>query len=640
MKMCFGENTQKKKATCYKESPDCEDIRLVKKRKQYSPGNSSCCAPSPGSKLVFSIFLFLQHLILAKMSKRPRSESGKEIEEKSTSSEKFEDLDKWKRIRFDEKDETQEFDALYENILELFSEDFTTQRARVLIDALLKASCCARCILRFLGLKNFDCYSWTEETLLQVLNRLRSAASTEAEPPDHPATEKLSRQNNEKPVCVTCLDLLYHADTMACVGPIFEAIKNQGHQAKDFTIIVTLPISTIVRNHSAAVWVKYNLRPGLLPYEVSLVIDMAKIFRYLLGQALEKISGLKHNVNSHFKIEVEYIHVSTQSNHIFLTKIPEANLKFKNTQHRRGYQQSPRHSRQEIFEALKKVTDDKFMEQSCRFRSMMCPPAEIQGKCEIQTLVVKHDPLYLGGRYIKLSRNISQTPWLIDNVRLKDTSVSECIAETIRRHFVCDGYTFTAAGREDFDVRMLGSGRPFYFEIINPRKPSISPENLSLIEKEINEEFSSLVQVRDLCIVKQEQLQIIKKGEDQKSKTYSALVWISRPVTSDIIQKINAFKETGLVLNQATPVRVLQRRADLVRQREIWSMEAAMLEGNFLTIKMKTEAGTYIKEFIHGDLGKTQPSLPSLLDCTADLLELDVLDVDLEWPPIQKGPSD
>lgn len=41
----------------------------------------------------------------------------------------------------------------------------------------------------------------------------------------------------------------------------------------------------------------------------------------------------------------------------------------------------------------------------------------------------------------------------------------------------------------------------------------------------------------------------------------------------------------------------------------------------------------YIKEFIHGDLGRTKPSLGDLLDCYADILALDVLEVDLKWPP-------
>ncbi|CAN6463837.1 unnamed protein product [Victoria cruziana] len=42
------------------------------------------------------------------------------------------------------------------------------------------------------------------------------------------------------------------------------------------------------------------------------------------------------------------------------------------------------------------------------------------------------------------------------------------------------------------------------------------------------------------------------------------------------------------------------------------------------------KAGTYIKEFVHGDLGRTHPSMNSLLGCRAEILQLDVTDVKME----------
>lgn len=51
---------------------------------------------------------------------------------------------------------------------------------------------------------------------------------------------------------------------------------------------------------------------------------------------------------------------------------------------------------------------------------------------------------------------------------------------------------------------------------------------------------------------------------------------------------------------------------------------------------METQAGTYVKEFVHGDFGRTRPSLADLLGVSSgevDILELDVEGVDMEWPP-------
>jgi tRNA pseudouridine synthase 10 len=56
---------------------------------------------------------------------------------------------------------------------------------------------------------------------------------------------------------------------------------------------------------------------------------------------------------------------------------------------------------------------------------------------------------------------------------------------------------FVTAGREDADVRMLGTGRPFYCELVNPRRPLLSKEEYQQMETEINTaSTSAAVQVR------------------------------------------------------------------------------------------------------------------------------------------------
>jgi tRNA pseudouridine synthase 10 len=54
-----------------------------------------------------------------------------------------------------------------------------------------------------------------------------------------------------------------------------------------------------------------------------------------------------------------------------------------------------------------------------------------------------------------------------------------------------------------------------------------------------------------------------------------------------------------------------------------------------LIIRMETSAGTYVKEFCHGDGGRTVPSLKDLfeMDVEVQVVRLDVLEVDLDWPP-------
>ncbi len=85
---------------------------------------------------------------------------------------------------------------------------------------------------------------------------------------------------------------------------------------------------------------------------------------------------------------------------------------------------------------------------------------------------------------------------------------------------------------------------------------------------------------------------------------------------------------------QATPVRVLHRRAALARPRTLHRVEALPLPGRpqYFVLDLETQAGTYVKEFVHGDFGRTVPSVASLLGCRAELVQLDVTAVLLDFP--------
>lgn len=104
-------------------------------------------------------------------------------------------------------------------------------------------------------------------------------------------------------------------------------------------------------------------------------------------------------------------------------------------------------------------------------------------------------------RYCKYSRELPQTPWIINGVRKCESSIEEVIGEQVRvflgatevafgilLHFlaVLLQVRFLASGREDVDVRMLGSGRPFAFEAVNPKKTKLTEVEAKKLEALIN----------------------------------------------------------------------------------------------------------------------------------------------------------
>lgn len=186
-------------------------------------------------------------------------------------------------------------------------------------------------------------------------------------------------------------------------------------------------------------------------------------------------------------------------------------------------------------------------------------------------------------------------------------------------------YKFHTAGREDVDVRMLGTGRPFVLEIVSPHKEKIDFE---AAQAAVGAFYggAELVTIEDLAYTTPEVTVVMSKHSSEKQKVYRAVVYSSRPIVSDDDPYLVAANSTkDLVAQQSTPLRVLHRRSLLTRPKTIHSIRLERINNHWLIVDLTTQAGTYIKEFVHGDMGRTVPNLGTLLNSRTDIIQLDVL---------------
>lgn len=243
--------------------------------------------------------------------------------------------------------------------------------------------------------------------------------------------------------------------------------------------------------------------------------------------------------------------------------------------------------------------------------------------------------MFLGGRYRKLARDVPQSEWILDGKRKGRSSVDEIISEKVQAAFGTRVTNFHAAGREDADVRMLGKGRPFILELADATNLPVTQQQMQQLQAQINEP-SGLnscqdVEVEALQLASKGLYQEIKDGAEDKHKTYSCVVWSSKPHTAaQLHQRLD--QRAPVELAQDTPIRVVHRRAQSTRTKHILTMQTHWLNSHWFTLELGASAGTYIKEFVHGDLGRTQPSVAELLgDGTkVDIVQLDVLDVHMQ----------
>jgi tRNA pseudouridine synthase 10 len=87
---------------------------------------------------------------------------------------------------------------------------------------------------------------------------------------------------------------------------------------------------------------------------------------------------------------------------------------------------------------------------------------------------------------------------------------------------------------------------------------------------------------------------------------------------------------SGKIIYQRTPLRVSGRRADLIRERVVKKATTLSIDGSHATVEITAEAGTYIKELVNGDEGRTNPSLSGLYGSNLKVEKLDVLAIEEE----------
>ena len=243
--------------------------------------------------------------------------------------------------------------------------------------------------------------------------------------------------------------------------------------------------------------------------------------------------------------------------------------------------------------------------------------------------------IFILGKYNKMKRGIPQTKWPCthckgrgcrecnDSGQQYPYTVEGLVSEPFSRMADTKITSFHGAGREDIDALMLGTGRPFVLEL---KKPYIRNIDIIKASEEVNK--SDKVQITHIQLCEKDIIKKIKGEAPNSFKVYRAKVHLSNPANSELITKLEEMGKQPIQLNQQTPHRVSHRRADKIRDKTIYGVEIISSDNNELELKIRAQGGAYIKEFISGDEGRTEPCISSILQNNAVCTELDVLEVD------------
>ncbi|XP_065211328.1 tRNA pseudouridine synthase Pus10 isoform X2 [Planococcus citri] len=408
--------------------------------------------------------------------------------------------------------------------------------------------------------------------------------------------------------CIICLDV-FSDSVEEVVEKLIQSSEATSYDSDSFIIALILPSTCQSREQKVYAYLKKEF--PLLLYENAITprLGIKEAWKHRVCPSISKVINKTLDLKSELIIQITLVCEDDENANNKKTK------KFNSIQ----------------TEKMKSELEDS---EKLNVFSLSVPSHQAYCKA----VSVRRESIFVAGRYNKFSRTLSQTPWILsDGERKTDTSVEEIISTNIKKITKSSDSRFSSSGREDIDVRMLGNGRPFAVELINARISKIPPSVIMSIESEINAIDPDSVFVRDLQIVDRTEMVHLKSGEESKTKDYCAVCFVeTRDNYENLVKKLPSEPFT---IQQKTPLRVLHRRTVATREKTIYSLNAQLLnidyrdDGILMKINLKTQAGTYVKEFMHGDFGRTLPSLSVMFDeAPVDVLALDVTNVEIDWP--------
>ena len=229
-------------------------------------------------------------------------------------------------------------------------------------------------------------------------------------------------------------------------------------------------------------------------------------------------------------------------------------------------------------------------------------------------------PVLLEGVYWKQARNISHTRWITRGIRKYPYSLEDFLNDYINPLYDAERTVLHASGREDVDVRMIGTGRPMVIEVKNPRYRLVDP---SLINEFLS---TRIIKVEVHGFSSRKRIEYLKTEHSKRSKIYKALVYTGDPIDHSKLLILERELENR-VINQYTPTRILWRKKEKLRKKKVYRVKTRYINRHLFETIIWCDGGLYIKELISGDNERTEPSFSSILGTSAYCIELDVIAV-------------
>jgi len=173
--------------------------------------------------------------------------------------------------------------------------------------------------------------------------------------------------------------------------------------------------------------------------------------------------------------------------------------------------------------------------------------------------------------YKKYGRKISNSSSFGKIEELDDTE--GILTRSLRRYTLSSNSFFLSCGREDKNVLLLNRGRLCVIGMKSPQIILLSVNDNIRLEKKINN-FVRL-KIENLCMVNTRDYRRLKLDSRYKTKSYRSIIYCKKYLNKQDLFKLNSEKIDAV---QWTPIRVLHRRSNLARLKNIINLKIEFIK--------------------------------------------------------------
>lgn len=263
-----------------------------------------------------------------------------------------------------------------------------------------------------------------------------------------------------------------------------------------------------------------------------------------------------------------------------------------------------------------------------------------QGAVELQL-----NPAYLYGRYRKHEASFPQQRRLCRECHgsvttdagdqcencdgtgyVSNVSVERYITDPIQDQMDPSETIFNSAGREDDDLRMQGSGRPFVVEVKKPRR---RPPDLEALQEAIAEASDGAVEVEGLTPADSDMVGHLSGADVVQTYrlTLSLEDAVDEAALDDAVAKLDGARVKQQVERDGRPTDMFRR---------IGGVTGELIAPDEVEIEVGSPGDVDLELLAHGGDGESDPNLAELLETEIEVTALAVVAVAGEDEPIEK----